>query len=142
MRVSMQAGIEDEQGRIGPRGNIVEPSAAAGAAEERSTFVGTIEAQLRGWDTYLERLQVKAATTGGTERDQAEAAISALRRHRNELAERLSEVRSASAEAWSEGKKSVEAARDVLEQSAAELGAGPERGGTACPWRFRSMRPC
>ncbi|HUO69665.1 MAG TPA: hypothetical protein VMU39_02725 [Solirubrobacteraceae bacterium] len=132
MQASIQADIEEEPGQRGPRLDIVEPPAAADAAEDRRTFVGTVEAQLRGWDTYLERLQVTAATTGGTARDQAEAAISELRRHRNELGERLSQVRSAST-AWSEGRKSVEAARDALEQSAADLAARFEHGATAWP---------
>jgi hypothetical protein len=56
--------------------------------------VDAVEAELLRWDVYLERLQVKAATTAGSTREQVEAAISELRRHRNALGERLGEVRS------------------------------------------------
>lgn len=101
--------------------------AAADCAEDRRTFVAAVEAELDCWDAYLERLQVKAAT-GRSAREHAEAAISRLRRHRNSLGERLGEVRSTPAERWSEGRRSVEAARDELERRAAEVAAGLERG--------------
>jgi hypothetical protein len=104
--------------------------AAADVAEDRRTFVAAVEAELHWWDAYLERLQVKVAMARSA-REQAEAAISELRRHRNSLGERLGAVRSASAEPWSEGRKSVQAARDRLERRAAELAARLERGGNA-----------
>jgi uncharacterized coiled-coil DUF342 family protein len=99
--------------------------------EDGATFVAAVGAELRRWDAHLERLQVKAATTERSARERAEAAISELRRHRTTLSQRLGEVRSASAEARSEGRKSVQAARDELKQRAAEVAARLERGGKA-----------
>ena len=101
--------------------------AAADFADGR-TLLTTVEAELHWWDAYLERLQVKAATAGRA-RDEAEAAISELRRQRNLLGERLGALRSASAGAWNERRASVEAARAELARRAAEIAAGLERGG-------------
>ena len=125
------AGIEEKLRQLDTRVGIAEQSAAADVAEDRRTFVHAVEAELRRWDACLERLQVKAATTAGSAREQAEAAISELRRHRNALGERLGEVRSASGDAWRDGRKRVAAARDELEQTAAELSARFDRGGMA-----------
>jgi hypothetical protein len=88
------AGIEEELSQLGTRVDIAEQSAVADVTKDRRTFVDAVEAELLRWDVYLERLQVKAATAAGSTREQAEAAISELRRHRNALGERLGEVRS------------------------------------------------
>jgi Amino acid kinase family len=88
------AGIEEELSQPGTRVDIAEQSAVADVTKDRRTFVDAVEAELLRWDVYLERLQVKAATTAGNTREQAEAAISELRRHWNALGERLGEVRS------------------------------------------------
>lgn len=90
--------------------------------------MAAIEAELRSWDAYLECLQVKAATSAASAREQAEASISELRRHRNTLAQRLSEMRSAPAQAETEARKAVEVARDQLQRTAAQLPATAERG--------------
>ena len=96
-----------------------------------TTRIEARPAELYRWDAYLDRLQVKAATTAGSAREQAEAAITEFRRHRNALGERLHEATSAPADAGSEAGKAVEAARDELARTAAELGARLERGGKA-----------
>jgi len=90
---------------------------------ESPTRIEAQQAELYRWDACLERLQVKAATTAGSAREQAEAAISELRRQRNALGERLREVTSASVDGRREGRQSVEAARDELARRAAELEA-------------------
>jgi len=123
---------KDETGcrihRLRASGHGATCEAAVDLAEDKRTFVAAVEAELSCWDAYLERLQVKAATEGSA-REKAEAVISHLRRHRNSLGERLGAVRSASAERWRDGRKSVDAARDELARMAAELTAGLERRG-------------
>jgi hypothetical protein len=123
------AGIKEELGQLDTRVDTAGRSAAADVAQDTRMFVAAVEAELHTWDAYLERQQVKAATTAGRAREQAEAAISELRRRRNAVGERLREVRSASAEAGSEARKSLEVARDEFERTAAEVAAGLERGG-------------
>ncbi len=122
------AGIEEKLGHLDTRVDIAEQSAAADVAQDSSTFVTAVEAELHAWDAYLERLQVKAAMTAGSTREQAEAAISELRSYRNALGERLGEMRSASAEAGSKRRKAVEVARGELERRAAALAARVKPG--------------
>ena len=94
-------------------------SATAELAHDPRTFLETVATELRNWDMYLERLQVRAAARAGSAREQAEARISELRGRRNALSQRLGEVHSAT----EEGCTRVRAARDDLERSAAELQA-------------------
>lgn len=94
-------------------------STTADLAQDSRTFRETVATELRNWDMYLERLQVRAAVRAGSAREQAEAKISQLRGQRNELSQRLGEVHSATEEGWTR----VQAARDDLERSAAEVQA-------------------
>ncbi|MGZ4286083.1 MAG: sll1863 family stress response protein [Solirubrobacteraceae bacterium] len=94
-------------------------SATADLAQDSRTFLETVATELRNWDMYLERMQVRAAGRAGSAREQAEARISELRGRRNALSQRLGELHSATEEGWTH----VEAARDDLERSAAEVQA-------------------
>jgi len=94
-------------------------SATADLAQDSRTFLETVATELCNWDMYLERLQVRAAVRAGSAREQAEAKISQLRGQRNELSQRLGGVHSATEEGWTR----VQAARDDLERSAAEVQA-------------------
>ena len=98
-------------------------STTADLAQDSRTFLETVATELRNWDMYLERLQVRAAVRAGSAREQAEAKISQLRGQRNELSQRLGEVHSATEEGWTR----VQAARDDLERSAAEVQVGFEQ---------------
>ena len=107
---------------IGTNDGVVDAagqSAIADLAEDSWTFLESVATELRNWDTYLERLQVRAAGRAGVAREQAEARISELRGRRNALSQRLGELRSATEEGWTR----VRAARDDLERSAAEVQA-------------------
>jgi hypothetical protein len=94
-------------------------SGTADRAQDSGTFLETVATELRNWDIYLERLQVRAAGRAGGAREQAEARISELRGRRNALSQRLGELHSAT----EEGSTRVQAARDDLERSAAEVQA-------------------
>jgi hypothetical protein len=94
-------------------------SAAADFAQDCGAFLETVATELRNWDIYLERLQVRAAGRAGGARAQAEARISELRGQRNVLSQCLGELHSATEEGWTR----VQAARDDLERSAAEVQA-------------------
>jgi hypothetical protein len=92
-------------------------SATADLAQDSRTFLETVATELRNWNMYLERLQVRAAARAGSAREQAEARISELRGRRNALSQRLGEVHSATEQGWAR----VQAARVDLERSAAEV---------------------
>lgn len=93
--------------------------ATADLAQDSRTLLETLVAELRNWDMYLERLQVRAAARAGSARQQAEARVSELRGRRNALSQRLGEVHSATEEEWTR----IQAARDDLARSAAEVQA-------------------
>ena len=94
-------------------------SATADHTQDSRTSLETVATELRNWDMYLEGLQVRAAGRAGGAREQAEARISELRGRRNALSQRLGELHSATEEGWTR----VQAARDDLERSAAEVQA-------------------
>jgi hypothetical protein len=116
------ANIEENVLGVEIRVKIAEQAAAVELAADKNEFLDALGAELGSWDVYLERLQVKVATTAGDRRDQAEGAIRQLRHHRNTLGARMAEAASASGE-WYEVRDHVEAARDELESRAAEVEA-------------------
>jgi hypothetical protein len=125
------ASIEQRVRRLDTTVGLAEQWAVADVAEDVGTFVDAVTAELHDWDVHIERLQLRAATTAGSGRQQAEAAISELRRRRNVLGERIGDVRSASGEEWRGSRKRVRAARDELERGVAETEAGLDGERTA-----------
>jgi hypothetical protein len=103
------------QARIG----VAEHSLAADVAEDWATFASAVEAELRSWDIYLERLQTSVATKTWDAREQAETAIGDLRSRRIAVGELLARPGDASQEATHR----VTVARDDLQRRADELSA-------------------
>jgi hypothetical protein len=99
--------------------DVAEHSLAADVAEDWASFAAAVEAELRSWDIYLERLQTSAATRTWPAREQAEAAIGDLRSRRIAVGELLARAGATSKEATHR----VTTARDDLEQRADELSA-------------------
>jgi hypothetical protein len=118
------ASIEHNVRDLDVRVDLAERSSAADLAEDLDAFLDAVVGELRAWDVYLERRQVRAAMSGAPDRERAEAAITELRRCWNRVRQRLGEVRSASEEARHEGRRRVQDARDEFEGRAAELEAG------------------
>jgi hypothetical protein len=123
------ASVEESMLQLANRVDIAEHSVAADMAEDVGTFVAAAREELHGWDVYLERLQVKAASAPGNSREPAEDAIRELRLHRNAVDARLAEANSTSGEGWREVREHVRAARGELESQAGEVEAGPGEGG-------------
>jgi hypothetical protein len=117
------ANIDDRVARLRSRLEVAERSLDADVAEDRSTFTAAVEAELHSWDVFAERLQATAAARTGTAREQAEAAMRALRRQRLAVTERLDALRAARWETWREQRMRVTAAREELERMADDLSA-------------------
>ena len=115
--------VEERLGRLQTRLEVAEHALAADSSRDWPTFAGAVEAELRGWDTYLERLQTSAASRAWKAREQAESAIGDVRSRRIAVDERLAEARDAAGDALRERTARVSAARDELEQKADELSA-------------------
>ena len=114
--------IEEQLGQLTMRLDVAEQSVAADLSEEEG-FAAAVEAELRSWDAYLERLQTEAAAKAEPAREQAESAIRELRTLRITIAERLARVAEASNEERRELEQQVAVARDELERQADELSA-------------------
>lgn len=100
------------------RVKAAEHALAAELAEDRQAFTDAINAYLDDFKELSEELNQKAKTLTGSAREQAEAAISDVRRSRDAVAERLAQARTASGERWRETEASVAAARAELERKA------------------------
>ena len=115
--------VEEKLGRLRTRLDVAEHSLAADLSDDWATFADAVEAELRSWDTYLERLQTSVASRAWKAREQAEAAIGDVRSRRIAVDERLAQARDSTGDASQEARKRITAARDELEQKADELSA-------------------
>ena len=115
--------VEEKLGRLRTRLAVAEHSLAADLSDDWATFAAAVEAELRVWDAYLERLQTSVAEKAWKAREQAEAAIGDVRSRRIAVDERLVQARNAAGDACEEQRDRVTAARDELEQKADELSA-------------------
>jgi hypothetical protein len=105
------------------RFHVAESAVAADLSGNRNEFADAVDDELHKWDTYVERLQAQMAMRAANARERAESSISDLRRHRNNIAERLAAARTSSGDEWNEQKKQIGAARDELQQKADEFSA-------------------
>jgi hypothetical protein len=105
------------------RFQVAESAVAADLAGNRNEFADAVDDELHKWDTYVERLQAQTALRAANARERAETSISDLRRHRNNVSERLAAARTSSGDEWDEQKKQIGAARDELQRKADELSA-------------------
>src|SRR5581483_3994017 len=90
-----------------------ERSLAADTSDDWAAYAAAVEAELASWDTYLERLQTTVATRAWHAREQAEAAIGDVRRHRLAVDASLAQG----------VRERVTEAREELQQKADELSA-------------------
>ena len=111
--------IEERLGQLRTRLDVAEHSVTADASGDWASFAAAVEAELRSWDSYLERLQTSVAAKAWRAREQAEAVIGDVRGRRIEVDERLAHAGGALEDA----RNRVTAARDKLEQKADELSA-------------------
>jgi hypothetical protein len=116
-------GFDEKFEQFQARLRVAQSAVAAELTENRENFADAVDDELHKWDAYFERLQAQTALRAASTREKAEGAISDLRRRRNEVADRLADVRGASGGAWDEQKKRLGAARDELERRADELSA-------------------
>ena len=110
-------------GQLRTRLDVAEHSLTADVSDNWATFAAAVDAELRSWDTYLERLQTSAAAKAWKAREQAEAAIGDVRSRRIEVDERLAQARDSADDSSEDAWKRVTSARDALEQKADELSA-------------------
>jgi hypothetical protein len=113
--------IDERLGQLRTRLDIAERSLEADASDDWTTFAAAVEAELRGWDTYLERLQTSVAAKAWKTREQAEVAIGEVRSRRIAVGERLAQAPRSAGVASENTRKRITAARNELDKRAAEL---------------------
>jgi hypothetical protein len=112
------------------RVRVVASSLRAEAAADRKSFVEAVEDELHEWDSYLGRLQARAAGLVGGARKRAQEAVDELRTRRVALGDRLEEVRAASGGLWHERRQRLANTREELERKVDELSFRFKRGET------------
>jgi hypothetical protein len=115
--------VEEKLAHLRARLVVAEHSITADLSDDWTSFAAAVEAELRRWDDYLERLQTSVAEKAWKARERAEAAIGDVRSRRIEVDERLAQARDAAGHANGDARRRVTAARDELEQKADELSA-------------------
>lgn len=113
--------LDEKLGQLTTRLDIAERSLEADASDDWTTFAAAVEAELRSWDTYLERLQTSVAAKAWKTREQAEAAIGDVRSRRIAVGERLAQAPHSAGVASENTRKRITAARNELDKRAAEL---------------------
>jgi hypothetical protein len=113
--------VEEKLGRLKSRVDVAEHSLTADLSDDWATFAAAVEEELRGWDTYLERLQTGVAANASKTREQAETAIAEVRSRRIAVEERLAQACDGAGDGGREQRERVTAARDELAQKAHQL---------------------
>jgi hypothetical protein len=113
--------VEEKLGRLQSRLYVAEHSVTADLADDWGTFAAAVEAELRSWDSYLERLQTGVAANAWKTREQAETAIADIRSRRIAVEKRLAQACDGAGDGGQEQRERVTAARDELAQKAYQL---------------------
>ena len=112
------AAVDEHLEQLDNELELAEQRVAAEFAETGAQFTDAIEAELHRWDTYLTRMQGKAAAKAGAERERAEAAVAELRQQRVSIGKSLSDVDTEAGENWKNAKTRVLAELDDLKSKA------------------------
>lgn len=106
---------------LGRRLAIAPHRLAAERTNDRRLYERAVEAELRDWRVYSERLRQRGAAKGGSADEQSQLALAGLKSRHDEIASRLREMRTASDDTWRERRERVDAALDELEHAADAL---------------------
>jgi predicted nuclease with TOPRIM domain len=82
--------------------------------EQMQAFRKQMESKLNEYGDKIDQLQAKAEELGGDAKAKAEQELSALRKKRDEVSEKLNELGSSSGNAWDQIKSGIDAAMEDL----------------------------
>ena len=112
------AAVEERLEQLDNELELAEHRVAAEFAATEDQFNNALDAELRRWDAYLDRMQTKAAAKTGAARERAEAAIADLRQRRISAGKSLADVGAAASNGWPDAKTRVLAELDDLKAKA------------------------
>ena len=82
--------------------------------EQMQAFWEQMETRLAEYKKEIDKLQAKAEKLGGDAKVKAEQQLTALRQKRDEVSEKLKELRSSSGNVWQQLKSGIDAAMEDL----------------------------
>jgi hypothetical protein len=112
------AAIDETLEQLDNELELAEHRVAAEFAATQDQFTDALGAELRRWDTYLDRMQAKAAAMTGTARERAEGEIAHLRQRRVSIGKSVPHVGTAAGGGWRDAKTRVLAELDELKNEA------------------------
>jgi hypothetical protein len=112
------AAVDERLEQLDNELELAEHRVAAEFAETEDQFNDALEAELRRWDAYLDRMQARAAAETGAARERAEAAIADLRQRRVSIGKSLTDVGTVAGDGWRGVKARVLAELDELKTKA------------------------
>ena len=115
--------LEVKLAQLHARLDVAGHSVVAEIAPDEDSYEDAVEAELRSWDGFFERVQTAAAADAWNRRMQAEAAVSEMRALRLEVDERLAAFRASPPEHREEQRARLTKARERLERIADEHSA-------------------
>ncbi len=83
-------------------------------SEKRDAYVKKVQAKLDEWNAEIDRLEAKAESAAADARVQYEEQIAKAKASRDDLRQKLGEIRKAGDEAWQELKSGLDQAWDSL----------------------------
>ena len=113
-----EAAIDETLEQLDNELELAEHRVAAEFAATQNQFAEALEAELRRWDTYLDRMQAKAAAKTGAARERAVAESADLRQRRGSIGKSLPHVGTAAGGGWRDAKTRVLAELDDLKNKA------------------------
>jgi uncharacterized protein YjbJ (UPF0337 family) len=115
---SRDAAFDEHLKQLDNELDIAERHLAAEITEDRLEFSAAVNAELKSWDAYLDRMQAKAAAKTGSARERAENEVARLREYRLAVTENLAQAEEGAADSWQEAKERVESGLDKLKRKA------------------------
>ncbi len=85
--------------------------------EKRDAYLAKLKTRLDEWNADINKLEAKASQLNEESKAQYRIQIENLRTKRTELEQKISDLRKASEEAWTDVKGGVEGARKALDEA-------------------------
>jgi hypothetical protein len=95
--------------------------------QERDDYVTAMNAKLKEFDDKLDGLDARANAMSGTAKDDFKKSIDGLHKHRDQVAEKLDDLKKVSADSWMLLKSDVDNAMANLDRSYAEVSSSHEK---------------
>jgi len=84
---------------------------------DKQAYEQKLEAKLEDWQASIDKLRAQAKEAGADARIEYDKKIDELRAHRDQMEEKLSEMRNAQAAAWTDIKGGVDKAWDDMSKA-------------------------